>query len=155
LPTLPDKPVKGPHPASSSCFFSHPPPPAASEASDDELLAKYLALAEAPAPKPEFAWASFTNGNGSSDALDPTSADVQRALLVMQHKLHAAQHNSVMLERKLEMVSTLQAALEFERAEVHRLDDVIAKFRSAVSCACAQQLPAHTHACVTCHAGVE
>ena len=80
---------------------------------------------------------------------------MQRALLVMQHKLHAAQHNSVMLERKLEMVSTLQAALEFERAEVHRLDDVIAKFRSAVSCTRAQLLPAHTHACVTCRTGVE
>ncbi len=101
---------------------------------DDEFIAKYLALAEAPAP--EFAWNLFSDASHSSNQLDPTSQDVQRVLKTMNQKLRTAQLQCSMWQSKCEMIPTLQSAFESERAEVQRLDDVISKFRSAVSFGC-------------------
>ena len=92
----------------------------------------YIALAEAPAP--EFAWNLISDSSHAANKLDPSSADVQRVLKALNQKLRAAQLQCSMWESKCDMIPTLQSAFESERAEVQRLDDVIAKFRSAVSC---------------------
>ena len=102
---------------------------------DDEFISKYLALAEAPPP--EFAWSLLSDASLSSNPLDPTSEDVRRVLKAMNQKLRTTQLQCSMWQSKCEMIPTLQSAFESERAEVQRLDDVISKFRSAVSCGCA------------------
>jgi hypothetical protein len=95
---------------------------------DDEFVAKYLAIADSPAPA--FAWQTFC---GASNVLDATSEDVQRALKIMNQKLMASQRECSLLQSKCDTIPALQTALESEKAEVQRLDAVIAKFRSAVS----------------------
>ncbi len=107
---------------------------AAASSPDDELIAKYVAMADAAAPQPQFAWSSISDASYGSNQLDPSSQDVQRALKAMNQKLLTTQHQCVMLEKKCEVIPELQAALDGSREEVHRLDDVIAKFRSAVRC---------------------
>jgi hypothetical protein len=52
----------------------------------------------------------------------------------MNQKLFITQHQCLMPEKKCETIPELQAALDSSRAEVHRLDDCIAKFRSAMRC---------------------
>jgi hypothetical protein len=99
---------------------------------DDEFIAKYIALAEAPAQ--EFAWNLLSDSSHSGNTLDPSSADVQRVLKALNQKLRATQLQCSMWQSKCDAIPTLQSAFESERAEVQRLDDVIAKFRSAVSC---------------------
>jgi hypothetical protein len=101
---------------------------------DDELIAKYVAMADSVAPQPQFAWSSISDSTYGLSQLDPSSQDVQRALKAMNQKLFTTQHQCLMLEKKCEAIPELQAALESSRAEVHRLDDCIAKFRSAVRC---------------------
>jgi hypothetical protein len=101
---------------------------------DDELIAKYVAMADSAAPQPQFAWSSISDSTYGLSQLDPSSQDVQRALKAMNQKLFTTQHQCLMLEKKCETIPELQAALDSSRAEVHRLDDCIAKFRSAVRC---------------------
>jgi hypothetical protein len=100
----------------------------AASGADDEFVAKYLAIADSPAPA--FAWQTFC---GASNVLDATSEDVQRALKIMNQKMVASQRECSLLQSKCDTIPALHTALESEKAEVQRLDAVIAKFRSAVS----------------------